>query len=36
MTNTHIRGASDIDLLVMCEKFYGTRNVIRETWNQNI
>ena len=24
MTNTHIRGASDIDLLVMCEKFYGT------------
>lgn len=36
MTNTHIRGASDIDLLVMCEKFYGTWNVIRETWNQNI
>ena len=24
MTNTHIRGASDIDLLVMCEKFYET------------
>ena len=24
MTNTHIRGASDIDLLVMCEKFHGT------------
>lgn len=24
MTDTHIKGASDIDLLVMCEKFYGT------------
>lgn len=24
MTDTHIRGASDIDLLVICEKFYGT------------
>lgn len=24
MTDTHIRGASDIDLLVFCEKFYGT------------
>ncbi|MBE6225918.1 MAG: hypothetical protein E7121_02355 [Bacteroidales bacterium] len=24
MTNTHIKGASDIDLLVICEKFYGT------------
>lgn len=24
MTDTHIRGASDIDLLVLCDKFYGT------------
>ena len=24
MTDTHIKGASDIDLLVVCEKFYGT------------
>ena len=24
MTDTHIRGASDIDLLVLCEKFVGT------------
>lgn len=24
MTNTHIKGASDIDLLVICDKFYGT------------
>jgi hypothetical protein len=24
MTDTHIKGASDIDLLVMCEKFYDT------------
>ena len=24
MTDTHIKGASDIDLLVLCDKFYGT------------
>lgn len=24
MTDTHIRGASDIDLLVLCDKFQGT------------
>lgn len=31
MTDTHIKGASDIDLLVVCDKFYGTEiNKVRE------
>ena len=31
MTDTHIKGASDIDLLVLCEKFYETEiNRVRE------
>ncbi len=37
MTNTHIKGASDIDLLVLCEKFVGTdiykvRQELAKTW----
>lgn len=37
MTDTHIRGASDIDLLVVCEKFYGTdiikvREELQQSW----
>lgn len=37
MTNTHIKGASDIDLLVICNKFYGTdihkvRQELQNTW----
>lgn len=37
MTDTHIRGASDIDLLVVCEKFYGTdifkvREELQRSW----
>lgn len=37
MTNTHIKGASDIDLLVICEKFYGTdihkvRQELQNAW----
>lgn len=37
MTDTHIRGASDIDLLVVCEKFYGTdifkvREELQNSW----
>ena len=40
MTNTHIKGASDIDLLVLCEKFVGTdiykvRQELTETWKYN-
>ena len=34
MTNTHIRGASDIDLLVLCTKFYHTQiSKVREELN---
>lgn len=41
MTNTHIKGASDIDLLVICEKFYGTdihkvRQELQNQWKYNI
>ena len=37
MTDTHIRGTSDIDLLVICEKFQGTeisrvRQELQSTW----
>lgn len=37
MTDTHIKGASDIDLLVVCEKFNGTeidkvRKEVQKTW----
>lgn len=40
MTNTHIKGASDIDLLVICEKFYGTdihkvRQELQNAWKYN-
>lgn len=40
MTDTHIRGASDIDLLVLCEKFVGTdifkvREELAKTWKYN-
>ena len=40
MTDTHIRGASDIDLLVLCEKFVGTdifkvRQELANTWKYN-
>lgn len=40
MTDTHIRGASDIDLLVLCEKFVGTdifkvRQELAKTWKYN-
>ena len=40
MTDTHIRGASDIDLLVLCDKFVGTdifkvREELAKTWKYN-
>lgn len=40
MTDTHIKGASDIDLLVISEKFYGTdidkvRQELNYTWKYN-
>ncbi|MCQ2159484.1 MAG: hypothetical protein MJY97_00160 [Bacteroidales bacterium] len=40
MTDTHIKGASDIDLLVVCEKFYGTdifkvREELQNEWKYN-
>ena len=40
MTDTHIRGASDIDLLVLCEKFVGTdifkvREELAKAWKYN-
>ncbi len=36
MTDTHIKGASDIDLLVICDKFYGTEiNKVREELNNS-
>ena len=40
MTDTHIRGASDIDLLVLCEKFVGTdiykvKEELSNTWKYN-
>lgn len=40
MTDTHIKGASDIDLLVLCEKFIGTdifkiRQELEKTWKYN-
>ena len=40
MTDTHIKGASDIDLLVLCEKFVGTdiikiRQELEKTWKYN-
>lgn len=38
MTNTHIKGYSDIDLLTLCDKFYGTeidkvRNILQQAYN---
>lgn len=41
MTDTHIKGASDIDLLVVCEKFNGTeidkvREEVQKTWLYNL
>lgn len=38
MTNTHIKGYSDIDLLTLCDKFYGTeiskvRELLKQTYN---
>ena len=40
MTDTHIKGASDIDLLVLCEKFIETdifkiRQELEKTWKYN-
>lgn len=40
MTDTHIKGASDIDLLVICDKFQGTeidkvRKELQNTWRYN-
>lgn len=40
MTDTHIKGASDIDLLVLCEKFVGTdiykvKEELSNTWKYN-
>lgn len=40
MTDTHIKGVSDIDLLVLCEKFQGTeigrvRQELQSTWKYN-
>ncbi len=40
MTDTHIKGASDIDLLVLCDNFYGTdifkvREELQNLWKYN-